>query len=71
MQRGIELVENIRFKLINANDSELFEQRLHAFLDSLDRSAVVVDVKYGSAPLGNGGVEYSALVQFKQTETWT
>lgn len=64
-------MENIRFKLINASESELFEQRLHSFIDSLDRSAVVVDVKYGSAPLGNGGVEYSALVHYQQAETWS
>ena len=64
-------VENIRFKLISAGEPDLFEQRLHAFVDSLDRSAVVVDVKYGSAPLPSGGVEYSALVHYQQTESWS
>lgn len=64
-------MENIRFKLISASESELFEQRLHGFIDSLDRSAVVVDVKYGAAPLSNGGVEYSALVHYQQTENWS
>lgn len=64
-------MENIRFKLISASDAELFERRLHGFIDSLDRSAVVVDVTYDSAPLANGGVEYSALVHYQQTETWS
>ena len=64
-------MENIRFKLINASEADLFEGRLHAFIDSLDRSAVIVDVKYGSAPLAGGGVEYSALVHYQQTESWS
>ncbi|HEX7002886.1 MAG TPA: hypothetical protein VF168_01705 [Trueperaceae bacterium] len=64
-------MDNIRFKLINASEVDLFEQRLHAFIDSLDRSAVVVEVKYSSTPLTGGGVEYSALVHYQQTESWS
>jgi hypothetical protein len=64
-------VENIRFKLVSASEGELLEQRLHAFVDSMDRSAVIVDVKFATVPLANGGVEYSALVHYKQAETWS
>ena len=64
-------MENIRFKLISTSDIEMFEQRLHAFIDSLDRSAAVVDVKFSSAPLSSGAVEYSALVHYQQTEKWS
>lgn len=65
------IVENIRFKLVSTSDIDMFEERLHGFIDSLDRSAVVVDVKFSSAPLASGAVEYSALVHYQQTESWS
>lgn len=58
-----------RFKLITSTDVELFEERLHAFIDALDRDDMVVDVKFASCP-SPGGVEFSALVQYQKPEAW-
>jgi hypothetical protein len=63
-------VENVRFKLITANDVELFEERIHGFIDSLDRSDLVVDVEFSTTPLASGGVEFTALVHYQRTESW-
>jgi hypothetical protein len=64
-------VENIRFKLVTANEVELFEQRLHSFIDSLDRGDMVVDLKFATASLAGGGMEFSALVHYQRTEGWS
>jgi hypothetical protein len=64
-------VANIRFKLVTASEVELFEQRLHGFIDSLDRGDLIVDVKFATAALPGGGVEFSALVHYQRTESWT
>ncbi|MEX2535630.1 MAG: hypothetical protein WD273_08525 [Trueperaceae bacterium] len=58
-------MENFRFKLVTSNDSELFEQRLQAFIDSLDRSAMIVDFEFTTVPLHSGGVEYSVLIHYR------
>jgi hypothetical protein len=64
-------VENVRFKLVTANEVELFEQRINAFVDSLDRSDVIVDVEFATTALATGSVEFSALVRYQRTETWS
>lgn len=60
---------DLKFKLITSNSVEHFERRLGEFLDSLDRDAVVVEVKFSTASYGNG-VEFSALVQYQEAPAW-
>jgi len=57
------------FKLISSNVHELFEQRLKDFVDSLDRDAVIVDIKFATTGHGSS-VEYSALVHYQETQGW-
>lgn len=59
-----------RFKVVTSNSLELFEERLNAYLDQLDRDEMVVDVKFATAALGTM-VEFSALVQTQKTESWS
>lgn len=59
-----------KFKLVTANTMELFEERLNAFIGSLGLDDVVVDVKFQTSVLGHR-VEYSALVQYQQTQGWS
>ncbi len=59
-----------RFKVITSNSLELFEERLNAYLDQLDRDEMVVDVKFTTAALETS-IEFSALVQTQKTESWT
>ena len=58
-----------RFKLITSNSLERFEERLHEFIDQMDRDETVVDVKFATAALGSS-VEFTALVQYQKTEAW-
>ena len=60
----------VHFKLISASEVDLFEERLRAFIDSLDRTDLIVDVKFSTAPTGSGGIEFSALVHYQRTESW-
>lgn len=64
-------MESVRFKLVTANEVELFEQRLNSFVDSLDRGDLIVDVEFATAPLPGGGLEFSALVRYQRTENWS
>jgi len=59
-----------KFKLITSHERELFEARLRDFIDSLSRDDIIVDVKFSTAPLPSGGVEYSALVHYQETSAW-
>lgn len=63
-------MENIRFKLVTGTDIERFEERLNGFIDSLDRSDLVVDVKFSAASTASGSVEFCALVHYQRTENW-
>lgn len=56
-------------KLISSNDFDLFEERLNAFLATLTTEEVVVDIGFVTVALA-ASVEYSALVQYRQTESW-
>ncbi|MEX2542319.1 MAG: hypothetical protein WD314_10950 [Trueperaceae bacterium] len=64
-------MESVRFKLVTANEVELFEQRMNAFVDSLDRGDLIVDVEFATTQLASGGLEFSALVRFQRTESWS
>ena len=59
-----------RFKVITSNSLELFEERLAAYLDQLDRDDMVVDVKFTTAALATS-IEFTALVQTQKTESWS
>lgn len=59
-----------RFKVVTSNSLDLFEERLNAYLDQLDRDEMVVDVKFTTAAL-ESSIEFSALVQTQKTESWT
>ncbi len=59
-----------KFKLISSNDHDLFEQRLRDFIDSMSRDDVLVDIKFSTAPLAGGGVEFSALIHYQETASW-
>lgn len=64
-------MESVRFKLVTANEVELFEQRMNAFVDSLDRGDLIVEVEFATTPLATGGLEFSALVRYQGTESWS
>ncbi|HZW99732.1 MAG TPA: hypothetical protein VFF10_06690 [Trueperaceae bacterium] len=59
-----------KLKLISSNDHDNFERRLRDFLDSLGRDDVIVDIKFSTAHLVTGGVEFSALVHYQETSSW-
>lgn len=59
----------MKFKLITSNDPDMFESRLRTFISSLGLDDIIVDIKFSTAMEG-GRVEYSALLQYKQTEGW-
>ncbi len=59
-----------KFKLISSNDHDNFERRLRDFVDALSRDDVIVDIKFSTAPLVSGGVEFSALVHYQETSSW-
>ena len=59
-----------KFKLISSNNYELFESRLNEFIQSLDRDTVIVDVKFATSALETT-VEFSALVHYQETESWS
>lgn len=58
-----------KFKLITSNSLDLFEERLNSFTDNLEAADMIVDIKFSTTAL-QSTVEYSALVQYQQTETW-
>lgn len=51
-----------RFKVITSNSLDLFQERLDAYLQQLDRDETVVDVKFSTVALGET-IEFSVLVQ--------
>ncbi|MDZ7705171.1 MAG: hypothetical protein U5L04_11885 [Trueperaceae bacterium] len=58
-----------KFKLITSNDLDIFQDRLNAFIGSLGNDDIIVDVKFSTTGAG-GGVEFSALVHYQETEAW-
>ncbi len=58
-----------RFKLISSASIERFEERLHEFIDQMDRDEMVVDVKFATSAI-ESTVEFSALVQYQKMEEW-
>jgi hypothetical protein len=60
-----------KFKVVTSNAIERFEERLNEFVESLDRDDMVVDIKFSTCRTGGDGIEYSALIQYQKTESWT
>ncbi len=59
-----------KFKLITSSGVDTFEERLNTFITSLGVDDIIVDVKFSTSATGQG-VEYSALVYYQQTESWS
>lgn len=59
-----------KFKVISSNSLELFQERLNRFIESLSLDDVVVDIKFATTAFGET-VEYSALVHYQHTESWS
>ncbi len=74
MRLLIEVVEERmmepKFKLITSSSVDTFEERLERFVTSLDTDDIIVDIKFSTA-VAVQNVEYSALVYYQQTESWS
>lgn len=61
-------MQGVRFKVITANDPDVFQERLDRFVQGLPEEVVLVEVKFsvaeGSPPL------FAALVQYKEVQAW-
>lgn len=61
-------MQGVRFKVITANDPDIFQERLNRFVEDLPENTVLVEVRFavaeGSSPL------FAALVQYKEVEAW-
>ncbi|WP_018466074.1 hypothetical protein [Calidithermus timidus] len=62
-------MEGIRFRLIFANDPDVFQERMNRFIADLDENVLLVDVKFSTTVQG-AQVNYSALVHYKEVESW-
>jgi hypothetical protein len=58
-----------KFKLITSNSLDLFEERMNMFAENLASEDMIVDIKFSTTSFHNS-IEYSALVQYQQTESW-
>lgn len=59
-----------QFKVITSNSLELFEERLNDFVEQMNRDDIIVDVKFATTALSST-VEFSALIQYHTTESWS
>jgi hypothetical protein len=59
-----------QFKVITSNSLELFQERLNDFVAQMNRDDIVVDVKFATTALSST-VEFSALIQYQTTESWS
>ncbi len=59
-----------QFKVITSNSLELFEERLNDFVEQMNRDDIIVDVKFATTALAST-VEFSALIQYQTTESWS
>lgn len=59
----------VRFRVITANDPDIFQERLNRFVAELAEDTVLVDVKFAANAQG-GQATYTALVQYKTVEAW-
>ncbi|TBH20560.1 hypothetical protein [Thermus thermamylovorans] len=61
-------MQGVRFRVITANDPDIFQERLDRFVQDLPEDVVLVEVKFsvaeGPPPL------FAALVQYKEVQAW-
>lgn len=62
-------MQGMHLKLITAGDSDVFQERLNRFVESLPEEALILDIKFSTASSGSQ-TTYSALVQYKAVEEW-
>lgn len=62
---------DIKFKLITSNDPDMFAERLERFTAALGLDDIIVDIQFSTTTLDSGRVEFSALIQYKETQGWT
>jgi hypothetical protein len=62
-------MQGLHLKLITANDSDMFQDRLNSFVEKLSDDAMIIDIKFATTTSGSQ-VTYSALVQYKSIEEW-
>jgi hypothetical protein len=63
-------MEGLHLKLVSANDPDVFQDRINRLIQGLPKDALIVDIKFSTAPSGSQ-MQYSALVQYKAIEEWT
>jgi hypothetical protein len=59
-----------KFKVITSNSIDRFEERLNDFVEQMDRDEIIVDVAFNTCALPNS-VEFTALVRYQKTESWS
>lgn len=60
-------MQGVRFKLISANDPDIFQERLNRFVEELPENTLLVEVRFSaqaSPPL------FAALIQYKEVQAW-
>lgn len=62
---------DIKFKLITSNDPDMFAERLSRFTASLGLDDIIVDIQFSTTAFDSGRIEFSALIQYKETQGWT
>lgn len=62
-------MEGLHLKLISASDPDVFQERMNRFIEGLPDEALIVDIKFSTAPNGSQ-TQYSALIQYKAVEEW-
>ncbi|MCL6527025.1 hypothetical protein [Meiothermus granaticius] len=63
-------MQGMHFKLISANDPDVFQDRLNRFVEGLPDEALLLEIKFSTATTGSQ-TAYSALLQYKAVEEWT
>jgi len=62
-------MEGVRFRLVTGTDPDLFQERLNQAVSDLPEDAIIVDILFSTAHSGRV-TEYSALIYYKEVETW-
>lgn len=62
-------MEGVRFRVITANDPDIFQERLNRFVEELAEDTMIVDIKFATGTQAGQQI-YTALVQFKTVEAW-
>jgi hypothetical protein len=60
----------MEFKLISAPDQDIFQQRLHDFMQNLGNGVTIGNINFSTAVMPNGEVLYSVLLMYRKTQEW-